>query len=986
MATERITIVVEERGTRVVQRRLADVGGAAKDSEQSVKFLQNALLSLGSVVVLRAAVRTLANFEQAMATVRAITGATDDQFKDLLVTARELGATTRFTASEAADGMVFLARAGFTVEETLKTISGTLQLAQAGALDFGRAADIATNVLRGFRLGADEVGRAIDVLALAANRTNSNVSELGDALKFAAPVAAGTAVSIEETTAAVGALSDAGLKASLAGTGLRRVISELEAPNTKTVKILRNLGLTTQEVRVSQVGLTEALVRLRDAGLSTGLALEVFGDRGGPAFEVLSANIDNVRRLTQMLQQAGGTAQEIARIMDDNLNGALLAVRSRLEAVLLAMGELGASHFLTQFMRGLADVLAFTAANVELLAGALTGLAIAVIPRLVRVLRILAVAIAGTGIGAIAVVVGTAIGALTAFRDEIRLTKDGLATLGDFGRASLELISVGIGDILEAARRDVPAIRLILDGMLSDFDFSLAGFLRTTARLMDLWVGVWMAAFASVRTLADGFGLAVLDVFTRLVNRIIGLMEFVLDAAGALFLGVGRFLGNMVLELSAPIQALGSMIEQLLVGNVQAAAVHAAQATSQAAAHAARMHGQLMDDLNRNVLETFRMLNAGDMIPRLPSAAEGSLERLGQDLGESFVRGFLQSQGNLTEAVEFLLSRAEQIAQERITAAEVEEAARLARAGGIGRDAPPSEPVLPRGFEHVLTVLREQQDLLRMTARAREIHSESLRIENELLLQNIELTDDQRGQLKVELERIHLLTQLASVLDDIRGNEIDLAAAQEELNSQVAEGAITAEQARLAFLRLQEAVLEMDKSVLGGFRRGFARVREELQDFASVSENALVNAFQSAEDAFVKFVRTGEVSFREFVDSILSDLARLAFRQAASGLIESLLGGINFGGARQHGGPVLAGRSYLVGEEGPELVRFPATGQVFSNQETARMLGSESGPGGSTVINVTFHIQAHDAADVRRNARSVERDFVTALRRGAERR
>lgn len=365
MATERIVVVVEDRGTRRVQQNIKGVGDTARRSSSNVALLAKSLGLIAGLAGIRRAVGTLADFEQQLATVRGITNATEAEFAALRDRAQELGATTRFAASEAAEGLVFLARAGFSVEEQLDTIGSTLLLAQAGALDLASAADIASNVLRGFRLEADQSARAVDVLAKAANSSNTNVQQLGDGLKLVAPIASGVGVSLEETVAAVGALSDAGLQATLAGTGLRRVISELESPSNKTRTIIRSLGLTTDDVKISQVGLTAALEALTRAGLDTGTALEVFGDRGGPAFEVLSSGIPQVIALTEALMNAEGSANALAAQMDDNLNGALLAVRSSLEAVVLAVGDAGATDVLEGSLRGLAATLRSLATNLD---------------------------------------------------------------------------------------------------------------------------------------------------------------------------------------------------------------------------------------------------------------------------------------------------------------------------------------------------------------------------------------------------------------------------------------------------------------------------------------------------------------------------------------------------------------------------------------------------------------------------------------------
>lgn len=357
-ATDTAAAKIEKR-FQTMNNRLAS--GTALSTRKVVA----ALGTISIAAAFRGSTRVLADFGQAMSTVAAITRATGSDFQALEDKARNLGATTRFSATQAAEGMVFLARAGFSTDEVLGSIEGTLQLAQAGALDLGRAADIASNVLSGFRLNVSDTGRVVDVLALAANSANTDVSQLGEALKFVAPVAAGLGVPIEEATAAIGKLSDNGLQASLAGTGLRRILSELESPASKSAGIISGLGLTLDQVRPSSVGLTAALDALAGAGIDTGQALELFGDRGGPAFEVLSNNIPAVKAMTAALSEADGTAARIATTMDQNLNGALLATGSRLQELILSLGDAGATDALIGVLEGLQKLLTFAAENAD---------------------------------------------------------------------------------------------------------------------------------------------------------------------------------------------------------------------------------------------------------------------------------------------------------------------------------------------------------------------------------------------------------------------------------------------------------------------------------------------------------------------------------------------------------------------------------------------------------------------------------------------
>jgi len=222
MVTERIVIEISERGAKVVQRNLKDIGDTSSKSASGVNILKQALVSLGAVITLRDTVKTIANFEQAMSTVKAVSKTTDAEITRLTRTVLELGSTTRFTATEAAEGLVYLARAGLSGAQQMQSIAEVLRLAQAGALDVARASEIAVIALRAFRLGTDQSARVADVLATAANMATTDVNQLADSLKYVGPIAAGVGVSIEEATGAIAALSDSGMQASMAGTGLRR--------------------------------------------------------------------------------------------------------------------------------------------------------------------------------------------------------------------------------------------------------------------------------------------------------------------------------------------------------------------------------------------------------------------------------------------------------------------------------------------------------------------------------------------------------------------------------------------------------------------------------------------------------------------------------------------------------------------------------------------------------------------------------------------
>lgn len=511
MANEPINVIVRQRGARTTGAAIKGIGSQASLANKSATLLKRTLLTLGVGVGIGLGIKTLANFSQEMSTVKAITKATDDQFQALREQAKTLGATTRFSASEAAEGMTFLARAGFDVDKVLGSIGGTLNLAQAGALGLGEAADISSNILSGFRLEVDQMERVVNVLAETATSTNTTVLELGEGMKFVAPVAAGLGVSIEETAAAMGVLANNALKGSLGGTGLRKILSKLARGGADLENALSRAGLTLADVDVRTVGLTGAMQSLKKAGVGVEEAFNIFQERGGTAASVLIENVALTKEFDKNLRGVTDTAERIAKVMDENLNGALLATKSAFEAVVIAFGDLGAQTFLTRFFFGLADALRSVANNLDLVVRSAGAVLLAflplVAPRIVNGFISLALGIKGlaasflsmaaaattvTGImtimtgGLLALV--AAGGALFIFRDKIKLTSDSVATLGDFFKALKGEAEPVITALKEGMVEFFSDVERAIQTFQESFSLSVEGIILSIADIGDITI------------------------------------------------------------------------------------------------------------------------------------------------------------------------------------------------------------------------------------------------------------------------------------------------------------------------------------------------------------------------------------------------------------------------------------------------------------------------------------------------------------------
>lgn len=347
------------------QRAMAEADRSAKVLNSSlgavVKTSAQLALLMGAGGGFIQGAKILADFSQVMSTVKAVTKATAEEMAMLTAEAERLGGTTRFSATEAGEAMKLLAQAGMSVSEVMASVGGALTLAQAGGVELGAAAEITGTTLAGFGLNAAEAGRVVDVLAEAANASNSGIMDLGEALKFAAPTAAALGLQLEETVAIIGKLSDGGLKGGLAGRGFQSLATQLVNSKDKIEAIIGPFNVATE-------GLSGILRRLREANITTAQILDIFRGENLDVFQVLSSSAIDAEKgidtLEQRLLSSKGVAAEVAAVMDDNLNGALLNASSAFEALILSIGKAGGTagliatfEGLTSILLGLADVL-----------------------------------------------------------------------------------------------------------------------------------------------------------------------------------------------------------------------------------------------------------------------------------------------------------------------------------------------------------------------------------------------------------------------------------------------------------------------------------------------------------------------------------------------------------------------------------------------------------------------------------------------------
>lgn len=311
-----------------------------------------------------AAVKTAANFEQAMAQVAAVSGLdkSSQAFQDLTDKAKEMGATTKFSASEAAEAFNYMAMAGWDAEQMMGGIGGIMDLAAASGENLATTSDIVTDAMTAFGLSAEESGHFADVLAAASNSANTNVAMLGESFKYVAPVAGALNFTIEDTSVALGLMANSGIKASQAGTSLRSLMTNLARPAGAAADAIEVLGLSLTDTTGQVKPLDDIMVELRDTfgdlteAEKAQYAAMLAGQEGmSGLLAIVNASETDFAKLTKNINDAGGTAQKMADTQLDTLEGKITILQSALEGLSISFGEV-LLPMLTDLVKGITGV------------------------------------------------------------------------------------------------------------------------------------------------------------------------------------------------------------------------------------------------------------------------------------------------------------------------------------------------------------------------------------------------------------------------------------------------------------------------------------------------------------------------------------------------------------------------------------------------------------------------------------------------------
>ena len=443
-----------------------------------------------------AAVKTAADFDSAMSQVAAVSGATGKDFDALRNKAREMGAKTKFSATEAAEAMNYMAMAGWKTEDMLSGIEGIMNLAAASGEDLATTSDIVTDALTAFGLSAKDSGHFADILAAASSNANTNVSMMGETFKYCAPIAGALGFSAEDTAEAIGLMANAGIKSSQAGTALRTIMNNLAGDVKISGKAIGDVTIATTNADGSMRDLSDILADCRSAfgnlteseKAQAAESLVGKNDMSG-LLALMNAGEGDIDKLSSAIDNCDGSAEKMAMTMQDNLAGQLTILKSQLQELAISFGDI--------LMPAIRSIVSKLQGFVDKLNGMDEG----------TKRTIVTIALLVASIGPLLIIIGT--------------------TISKIGMAMQSFVKLANG---------VSKLKVAIQGgtgVLGKLGAALGGISAPVLAVVAV-IAVLVAAFVHLWKTNEGFRDAIIGTWTRIKDTISGFCQGIVDRLNAL--------------------------------------------------------------------------------------------------------------------------------------------------------------------------------------------------------------------------------------------------------------------------------------------------------------------------------------------------------------------------------------------------------------------------------------------------------------------
>ena len=501
-----------------------------------------------------AAVKTAADFDSAMSQVAAVSGATGKDFDDLRNKAREMGSKTKFSATEAAEAMNYMAMAGWKTEDMLGGIEGVMNLAAASGEDLATTSDIVTDALTAFGLSAKDSGHFADILAAASSNANTNVSMMGETFKYCAPIAGALGFSAEDTAEAIGLMANAGIKSSQAGTALRTIMNNLAGDVKISGKAIGDVTIATTNADGSMRDLSDILADCRSAfgnlteSEKAQAAESLVGKNAMSGFlALMNAGEDDIEKLSSAIDNCDGSAEKMAMTMQDNLAGQLTILKSQLQELAISFGDI--------LMPAIRSIVSKLQGFVDKLNGMDEG----------TKRTIVTIALLVASIGPLLIIIGTTI-------SKIGVAMQGFVKLAN-GVSKLKVaIQGGTGVLgkLGAALGGVSAPVLAVVAVIAVLVAAFVHLWRTNEGFRDAIIGTWNR----IKDTISGFCQGIVDrlnalgfQFTDIVDVLKTVWDGFCQILAPIFEGVFNHIANILSTVTGVITGILDVFIGIFTGN-----------------------------------------------------------------------------------------------------------------------------------------------------------------------------------------------------------------------------------------------------------------------------------------------------------------------------------------------------------------------------------------------------------------------------------
>ena len=929
-----------------VGQKMQDVG---KEMESVGKDLTKKI-TLPLVGLGVAAVKVGSDFEAGMSEVGAISGATGNDLKMLEEKAKEMGATTKFSASESAEALKYMAMAGWGTTQMLDGLDGVMMLAASSGEDLGLVSDIVTDALTAFGMEAKEASNFADLLASASSNSNTNVAMLGESFKYVAPLFGALGYSAEDAALALGLMANAGIKGSQAGTSLKTAIANLANPTDKMAAAMGQLGLSITDANGEMLPFKSVMDELRSKfeGLTeeqqAQYAATIFGKEAmSGMLAIINASPEDYEKLTQATREYNGVAKEMAETMEDNLQGEITKLKSALEGVGIQLFEILVPHLQTlveklqqavEWFGNLSPATQETIVKVAALAAAIgpllmiSGKLIGGIGTAISRVSTISGAIAVATTGAVAAT--PAIGALaTAFT--VLTGPVGIAIAAIAG-----VTAAGVALYKQLSKDSIPAIELFGDEVSESTNKAVGGFLElndeATLAINQLsWSGQEVT-----KDMADGIS----NNFSQMASEIqAGLDKHHEESLGK----IQNFVTNSTsLSKEEQDEILNNMNEgyenrkQSIVDG-EARIKEILDTASSEKRALTKTEQEEINAIQEEMVQTgIQVLSENEV------EAKAIMERMKAQAGEITAKQAAEVVKNSLEQKDKTIKAAEEQYKDVIKE--------------IIRQRDEAGTISEEQAEKLIEEATRQKD--EAIKKAEEMHENVIKEAKIQAEEHVNQVDWETGEIKTKWQvmKDDIATKAKEIKEDVikKWEDIKLATSEkwEVTKTYLAETWDSIkEDTLIKAKKIKDDVTDRWEEIKRSTEKNWNRVKSSVEDSMKTVKDKI-------DEGIGKIKEWNATKVKEKVFSIVEKITRV-FKTVTSG-----------GGAASNfsGTSFFQGGLTMVGELGPELVELPRGSRIYNDNVTKKMLSGDKGITQNIVINSPAPLTPYETARQIKNA------------------